>query len=428
MSLYLDYNSTTPIDKRVLDVMIDVYQNHIGNADSRTHNFGEDTRRIVENARKQVASLLDVKSDEVFFTSGATESNNIVIQGLREYALQTGKKHIITTSIEHKAVLETAKAMEKQGFDVDIVNPDTSGRIAVQDVIGKLREDTLLVSVMHVNNETGIIQPIEEIGEELEKRDILFHVDATQSCGKLVEELKRTKYRMLSFSAHKLKGPQGVGDISAGLSYSVIKNAIQKVMKIRNVDDLGENIVVQGGTFYNDAVLRAFELIVGKNVIRPDIAGLMGAYGAALIAKEAYSKLEEKPAESTILKSKEIDELKTIIKNRNTKINFLFLYLNSVKYNPFFSFILTLHFVFFVILLNFLKSAIFILNLITPFTIFLISHIFMLLILHRFINLSVKKPSICTVIIPVILRILFVIPIFIPLLLIIYTINIPFNN
>lgn len=228
MSLYLDYNSTTPIDKRVLDVMIDVYQNHIGNADSRTHNFGEDTRRIVENARKQVASLLDVKSDEVFFTSGATESNNIVIQGLREYALQTGKKHIITTSIEHKAVLETAKAMEKQGFDVDIVNPDTSGRIAVQDVIGKLREDTLLVSVMHVNNETGIIQPIEEIGEELEKRDILFHVDATQSCGKLVEELKRTKYRMLSFSAHKLKGPQGVGGL-------ILKKKRYKLPPVKNI-------------------------------------------------------------------------------------------------------------------------------------------------------------------------------------------------
>ena len=228
MSLYLDYNSTTPIDKRVLDVMIDVYQNHSGNADSRTHNFGEDTRQIVENARKQVASLLDVKSDEVFFTSGATESNNIVIQGLREYATETGKKHIITTSIEHKAVLETVKAMEKQGFDVDIINPASSGRIAVEDVIDKLREDTLLVSVMHVNNETGIIQPIEEIGEELEKRNILFHVDATQSCGKLVEELKRTKYRMLSFSAHKLRGPQGVGGL-------ILRKRRYKLPPVKNI-------------------------------------------------------------------------------------------------------------------------------------------------------------------------------------------------
>lgn len=211
MSLYLDYNSTTPIDNRVLDVMIDVYRNHIGNADSRTHNFGEDTRQIVENARKQVASLLDVKSDEVFFTSGATESNNIAIQGLKEYANQSGKKHIITTSIEHKAVLETAKAMEKNGFDVDFVNPNSDGRISADSVIDKLREDTLLVSVMHVNNETGIIQPIAELGEELEKRNILFHVDATQSCGKMVDEIRNIKYRMLSFSAHKFGGPQGVG-------------------------------------------------------------------------------------------------------------------------------------------------------------------------------------------------------------------------
>lgn len=135
---------------------------------------------------------------------------------------------IITTSIEHKAVLETVKAMEKQEFDVDIINPASSGRIAVEDVIDKLREDTLLVSVMHVNNETGIIQPIEEIGEELEKRNILFHVDATQSCGKLVEELKRTKYRMLSFSAHKLRGPQGVGGL-------ILRKRRYKLPPVKNI-------------------------------------------------------------------------------------------------------------------------------------------------------------------------------------------------
>lgn len=211
MSLYLDYNSTNPIDKRVLDVMIDVYQNHIGNADSRTHVFGEDTRHIVETARKQVASLLGVESNEVFFTSGATESNNIAIQGLNEYACKTGKKHIITTSIEHKSVLETVKSMEKHGYAIDIINPNLDGRITVEDVISKLRPDTLLVSVMHVNNETGIIQPVEELGNELEKRDVLFHIDATQSCGKLVEEIKHIKYRMLTFSAHKIGGPQGIG-------------------------------------------------------------------------------------------------------------------------------------------------------------------------------------------------------------------------
>ena len=211
MSVYMDYNASAPIDERVLNCMIDVYKNHIGNADSRTHVFGEDTRSIVETARKQVARLFDVKPDEVFFTSGATESNNIALRGLREYAQKTGKNHIITTAIEHKAVLETVKHLEQEGFKVDFVSPDLSGRIKVEDVLNKVNEETLVVSVMHVNNETGIIQPVTELGEELQKREVLFHVDATQSCGKLVDELKALQYNMLSFSAHKLRGPQGVG-------------------------------------------------------------------------------------------------------------------------------------------------------------------------------------------------------------------------
>lgn len=211
MSTYLDYNASAPIDERVLECMIDVYKNHIGNADSRTHFFGEDTRRIVENARKQVANLFGVKADEVFFTSGATESINIALQGLRDYARESGKNHIITTAIEHKAVLETAKQLENEGFIVDYISPDLSGRIKAEDILNKVTDQTLVVCVMHVNNETGMIQPVKEIGEELDKRGVLFHVDATQSCGKLVEELRMLKYNMLSFSAHKLMGPQGVG-------------------------------------------------------------------------------------------------------------------------------------------------------------------------------------------------------------------------
>ena len=211
MGIYLDYNASAPIDNRVLEVMIDVYKNSYGNADSRTHDQGDHARLIVENARKQVASLLGVKSGEVFFTSGATESNNIAIQGIEEYAKRTGKKHIITTAIEHKAVLETVKAMQRKGFDIDIISPMASGRVEVQSILDKVRDDTILVSIMHVNNATGIIQPVSEIGEELEKKNILFHVDATQSCGKLVEEIQNLKYDMLSFSAHKLQGPQGIG-------------------------------------------------------------------------------------------------------------------------------------------------------------------------------------------------------------------------
>lgn len=228
MGLYLDNNSSSPIDERVLAVMVDVYLNSYGNADSRTHNHGEQARIIVENARKQVASLLGINSSEVFFTSGSTESNNITIQGLEEYALKTNKKHIITSAIEHKSILETVNMMKKKGFDVDIVNPDLSGQINVQEILDKVRDDTLLVSVMHVNNETGIIQPVDRLGTELEKRNILFHIDATQSCGKLVDEIRNLKYNMLSFSAHKLKGPQGVGVL-------ILKKKKYKLPPVKNI-------------------------------------------------------------------------------------------------------------------------------------------------------------------------------------------------
>ena len=228
MSIYLDYNASAPIDERVLDVMIDVYRNSIGNADSRTHSHGENAREVVERARGQVASLLKVTPGEIFFTSGATESNNIAIQGLQEYADKTGKNHIITSSMEHKAILETVKAMEKKGFKVDIVSPDLSGRVNADEVLSLIGEDTLLVSIMHVNNETGIIQPIKEIGEKLSEKGILFHIDATQSCGKLVDEIKNIKYNMLSFSAHKLQGPQGIGVL-------VLRKTGYKLPPVKNI-------------------------------------------------------------------------------------------------------------------------------------------------------------------------------------------------
>ena len=228
MSVYLDYNATTPIDPRVLDTMVEVYQNAPGNADSRTHDFGERARQVTEKARKQVAELLGVTSEEVFFTSGSTESNNIAIQGLREYAASTGKKHIITTSIEHKSVLNTVKYMESQGFDVDYVSPDLSGRVSAEDVLRHVREDTLLVSIMHVNNETGTIQPVKEIGDALSEKDVLFHVDATQSCGKLVDEIRHLHYDMLSMSAHKFRGPQGIGAL-------VLRRRNYKLPPVKNV-------------------------------------------------------------------------------------------------------------------------------------------------------------------------------------------------
>lgn len=211
MGIYLDYNASAPINTEVLDYMFDVYKTSYGNADSRTHDYGEGARKIVEVARTQVANLLGVGAGEVFFTSGSTESNNIAIQGLIDYATEKNKKHVITSTIEHKAVLETVKSLEKHGFEIDLVSPDESGCIDVDKVTNLIKDDTLLVSIMHANNETGIIQPVKEIGDYLSEKGVLFHIDATQTCGKLIKELREIKYDMLSLSAHKLSGPQGIG-------------------------------------------------------------------------------------------------------------------------------------------------------------------------------------------------------------------------
>lgn len=213
MGIYLDYNASAPIDERVLETMINVYRNNYGNSDSRTHDYGNEARKIVEASRDAVAKVLGINRDEVFFTSGATESNNIVIQGLQDYAENSGKKHIIATNIEHKAVLDTVKNMSNYGFEVDLVSPDETGRISHEEVMSLVRKDTLLVCIMHVNNESGIIQPIKEIGDYLAEKEVLFHVDATQSFGKLLDELKDVKYDTLAMSAHKIYGPQGVGTL-----------------------------------------------------------------------------------------------------------------------------------------------------------------------------------------------------------------------
>lgn len=211
MSLYLDYNASTPIDERVLEAMISAYRDFYGNADSRTHDFGINARKEVEKAREQVASLLGAKRNEIVFTSGATESDNLATLGLAAYGFEAGRRHVITTAIEHKAVLEPIKFLEKQGFIVDYISPDTSGRVDAQYLLSKVRPDTLFVSVMHANNETGIVQPIKEIGDALHSTDTFFHIDAAQSCGKLVDELKVAQYDLLSLTAHKMYGPQGIG-------------------------------------------------------------------------------------------------------------------------------------------------------------------------------------------------------------------------
>lgn len=211
MAVYLDFNASAPVDERVLARMIQVYCSHYGNADSRTHVFGTEAKEIVANARRSIANILGIDSTDLFFTSGSTESNNMAILGLLEYARASGRNHLITTAIEHKSVLEAMKYMQSQGCAVDFIAPDASGRIRPEQVLDRVTEKTLLVSVMHVNSETGVIQPIQEIGQALAQTPVYFHVDATQGFGKLNDTLRRTPYHMLSVTAHKLGGPQGVG-------------------------------------------------------------------------------------------------------------------------------------------------------------------------------------------------------------------------
>lgn len=211
MSLYLDYNASAPILPEVLDTMIDAYKNTPGNADSRTHIFGTNAQKLVNESRASIASVLGIDPSELIFTSGSTESNNTVILGIQEFAEQTGKKHIVTTAIEHKAVLEPLHYLESKGYKVDFVRPDTFGRISAKDILERVSEQTCLVSVMFVNSETGIIQPVDKIGPELKKRGVLFHVDATQALGKLNPEIRKLNYDLLSIASHKIGGPQGIG-------------------------------------------------------------------------------------------------------------------------------------------------------------------------------------------------------------------------
>lgn len=211
MVAYLDYNASAPIEPEVINLMIDIYANNIGNASSRTHLYGAQAKEIVEKSRKIIANILGLDQMEVIFTSGSTESNNTAILGLEEYAKESGKNHFITSSIEHKAVIEPMKYLEKKGYRVDFINPDGKGRISADKVISKVTDKTAMVSIMHVNSETGIIQPVQEIGDFLKDKDVYFHIDATQSFGKMNDELKEIAYDMLSISAHKIRGPQGIG-------------------------------------------------------------------------------------------------------------------------------------------------------------------------------------------------------------------------
>ena len=211
MTTYLDCNATTPIEPAVAQLVRHYMEEEFGNSGSRTHVFGLTARSAIEKARQQIADVVDAEKDEVVFTSGATESNNLALLGLAAALKEKGKTHIITTTIEHKAILEPCAFLESQGFLVSYLPPDLNGSVSVEAVENAIIDTTGLVSIMHVNNETGAIQPITEIANLLEERNIYFHVDGAQGFGKLLKPLTHSRIDLLSVSSHKIYGPKGVG-------------------------------------------------------------------------------------------------------------------------------------------------------------------------------------------------------------------------
>lgn len=209
--VYLDCNATTPLEPTVRDIAMKFLSEEFGNAGSRTHEYGTRAKSAVQSARDAVASLVNAGREDVIFTSGATESNNLAILGLQAFADKSGRKHIVSTAIEHKAVLEPLEELRRRGFQVDLVGVDRSGRVDPIQLASVVRPETLLVSVMHVNNETGVEQPIAEIADQIGQSQAYFHVDAAQGFGKRVEPLRHRRIDLISASGHKLYAPKGIG-------------------------------------------------------------------------------------------------------------------------------------------------------------------------------------------------------------------------
>jgi len=209
---YLDFAATTPVDPRVAEVVMRHMLLEYGNAGSRTHEYGARAAKAVERARAQVAQVVDADVTDVIFTSGATEANNLALLGLADEGMRNGRTHIVTTAIEHKAVLEPLAVLGSRGFTVEIVAPESSGAVNVDAVLDAIRPNTLLVSVMHVNNETGVRQPVDDIASRLEAHPGVFlHTDAAQGFGKELRSLEHRRIDMISVSGHKLFAPKGVG-------------------------------------------------------------------------------------------------------------------------------------------------------------------------------------------------------------------------
>jgi cysteine desulfurase len=212
LPIYMDYSATTPVDPRVAEIMCGYLtpDGNFGNAASRSHAFGWTADEAVTQARRQVADLVNADPREIVWTSGATESDNLAIKGVADFYAKKGR-HIVTCKTEHKAVLDTCRQLERHGYEITYLDPEPNGLIDLSKLEAALRDDTILVSIMHVNNEIGVIQDIQSIGEITRDRKILFHVDAAQSAGKVPIDLHSLKVDLMSFSAHKVYGPKGIG-------------------------------------------------------------------------------------------------------------------------------------------------------------------------------------------------------------------------
>jgi cysteine desulfurase len=210
LPIYMDYSATTPVDPRVAEKMIPYLTEKFGNPASRSHAFGWEADEAVERAREQVAALVNAEAKEIVWTSGATESNNLAIKGAAHFYQGKGR-HIVTMQIEHKAVIDTVRELEREGFSATYLDPEPNGLLDLEKFKAALRPDTILVSIMMVNNEIGVIQDIAAIGEICRSRGILFHVDAAQATGKVAIDLQKLKVDLMSFSAHKTYGPKGIG-------------------------------------------------------------------------------------------------------------------------------------------------------------------------------------------------------------------------